>query len=256
MTRDIVRLLSLGILATSLLVPFGTPCRADDQSAEPSMKSPEQGKPAETPQPSACAERCQRAPGHTGRQAQARAYARAGGLQGPGPRRPGSTPSGRVQYARQLRHRGFECLPRVRLRDRDRTIDGRRKPAHQRHLLPVLELSLQRLPIAHRPARPRRRADRLRLPGASRRVPGHAGHVAGPGRLRPARGAERAQGFGPRRDGKTRLPARRRSVAGARRPGPLRRPVELEERSGRDLVDRADRRGRALSRLSARRKAE
>jgi hypothetical protein len=53
MTRDIFRFLSLGILATSLLVPFGRPCRADDQSAEPAVESPEQGKPAETPHSSA-----------------------------------------------------------------------------------------------------------------------------------------------------------------------------------------------------------
>ena len=215
MTRDLVRLISLislGVLATSLLLPLGAPCRADDDSAEPAMKTPTLDKPAETPhppatppatvpatQPPAKGTRPRRPP------SRARADARVGGLQRSRPGRPGSAPSGRVQHPRQLRHRDHEYLPRVRLRDRDHTIDGRRKPTGQRHHLPLLELSLRRLPIAHGPARPRRRPDRLRLPGASRRVPGHAGHVARPGRLRPARGAECAQGFGPRRDRKTAL---------------------------------------------------
>ena len=56
MTRDLLRLISLislGTLATSLLLPLGGPCRADNDWAGPAMQAPTLDKPAETPHPPA-----------------------------------------------------------------------------------------------------------------------------------------------------------------------------------------------------------
>ena len=53
MTCDLSRLAILGVLAASLLLPFDTPCRANDESTAPAAESAAGAKAADTPKPAA-----------------------------------------------------------------------------------------------------------------------------------------------------------------------------------------------------------
>ena len=185
-----------------------------------------------------------------------------GGREGPGPegaakkgidRRAGRTPrphpphlgfpsSTAVQHPRQHGRRYPQVLLGFRLPERGRA-GGCAGPEDQRHHLPLLGPSLQRLPPVGDERQPHCRPRRLRSARRSVAVPGDAGECVRAEQLSAPRRPNGPHRGRPDRIGEARLPSRDRPVAEVDRPVLLRRRSDLEEQPGRDVVGRADRHG-------------